>query len=343
MKKILAMILAMLLVMSMTAAFAAEDQETVNIKKTYKAVNGGVSPAETFSFSSFTQVSIAENDAATWPETLPTITDISYSEGDATSDGTGNGTKTATITLPTYTAVGVYTYSFNEVTPTTKTAGVTYNSDTLYLVVTVVQDGDNKPRVAAVHCEGEISPSYEEGSTKTDEFENTYESGTLAVSKTVTGNLGDKSKYFDVTVTFTAADGEAIKSTIKYSGGKYTTEQTVSGNTVTIQVKDSDTVTFTNVPEGVSYTVVEADYTKKADNTEDYDAAVYANSDNTTTTTGSGSIDAGDADTVGITNNKDITIDTGVILQYAPYIAILAVVLAGAILLIIRRRRNNED
>ena len=35
-------------------------------------------------------------------------------------------------------------------------------------------------------------------------------------------------------------------------------------------------------------------------------------------------------------------IKTGVILQYAPYIAILAVVVIGAILLIVRRRRKDD-
>ena len=351
MKKILAMILAMLLVMSMTTAFAAEGDEggeggtttytdvsTVTITKTYKAVNSGVSPEETFSFSEFTKVpysetqEVGENPAASFPSTMPSISSITYNEGDATSDGKDTGTKTATITLPSYSAVGVYTYSFYEVTPETKTAGVTYKPETelLYLVVTVVEE-NGKKRIAAVHCEGSHEAN---ASSKTDTFVNTYESGTLAVDKKVTGNLGDKSKYFKVTVEFTAASGETINSTITYSGGKYgETETAITNNKAEIEIKNGDTVTFTNVPEGVTWKVTEDDYTAAANG--GYDAATYSKQTDTMT--------AGGKATCTITNNKEITPDTGVILQYAPYIAILAVVLAGAIMMIIRRRRNNED
>ena len=293
MKKFLAMFLTALLVLSMGVVAMADadttnDDATVTITKTYKAVNGGVSPAETFTFSAFTQVDIKDNPDATWPKDLPTITSIAYTEGAATAAG---ATATATITLPTYTAVGVYTYSFNEVTPTTKTAGVTYNSTTLYLVVTVIEGTDDQLRVAAVHCEGSRTAGKYGQDPKTDKFENKYESGTLAVSKSVTGNMGDKSKYFNVTVTFEAADGEVINSTIKYSGGKYDEAVTVVDNTATIQVKDGDTVTFTNIPEGVTWKVEEADYTKS----DGYDEATYD--------TQSGVMTVGGAATSTITNN----------------------------------------
>lgn len=332
MKKILALALALMLCLC-SVAFADTitdpnkdktenfvDEATVLLSKTYTDANDGVNPAETFSFSEFTEVSIKENNAATWPATKPTITSISFDEGEATA------TKTATITLPTYTAVGIYTYSFNEVVPDTKTAGVTYNGGTMYLVVTVVEQ-NGKVRVAAVHCEGDPANNGE----KTDNFENTYESGTLAVSKTVTGNMGDKTKYFDVTVTFAAASGEAINSTIKYSGGKYTNEVTVTNNTATIQLKHGDTVTFTNVPEGVTWTVVEADYTGEGEG-KGYEAAKYSKSTD--------SIAAGDADTCSITNNKGVSVDTGIALDNAPYMIVLALVVVAGVMMMKKRSYN---
>ncbi len=48
-------------------------------------------------------------------------------------------------------------------------------------------------------------------------------------------------------------------------------------------------------------------------------------------------------ETVTITNNKgDDTIDTGVILDNAPYILMLAVVAGGAMTLVIKKRREEE-
>ncbi|MBR6212100.1 MAG: hypothetical protein IKQ64_03535 [Bacteroidales bacterium] len=323
MKKFLAIILAVVLMLSLSVVALADDEEfedvsTITITKTFTDVNGGVSPAETFSFSDFETVEILENDAAEFPETLPTIDDVSFDEGEATAS------KTATITLPEYDAVGIYVYSFTE--EAGNTAGVTYNSDTFYLVVTVIEQ-DGKVRVAAVHCEG----GYEAGTygeePKTDEFENTYESGTLEVTKAVTGKLGDKTKYFEVTVTFTPADGEVINSTITYSGGQYAQDVTVENNTATFQVKDSDTITFTNIPEGVTWEVEEADYSNDGYDTT-YDAAT-------------GTIAAGDADTCTITNDKDTTPDTGITLDSLPYILIGMVVLAAAVAMILNKRRNN--
>ena len=249
----------------------------------------------------------AAADVTTANAPVPTIGSVSFGKGDATEDG---AEATAAISLPAYTSVGIYTYKFNEAIPTNKTAGVTYNEDDLYLVVTVVEQ-NGKVRVAAVHCEGSTDAGEYGVEPKTDKFENTYESGTLAVSKTVTGNLGDKSKYFDVTVTFTAASGEVINSTITYKGGQYTDDVTVADNTATIQVKDGDTVTFSNVPEGVTWAVSEADYTG-----EGYDAASISAE--------SGTMTAGGADTSEITNNKAATIDTGINMDSLPYIVMTA-------------------
>ena len=172
--KLFAVLLAPVMVLGMSATVLADgedenytDASTVTITKVYKSVGGGVSPAETFTFSEFTPAdSVEENSAATFPETLPTITNITAAEGAATAAG---AELTATITLPTYTAVGIYKYTFSEVTPATKTAGVSYAEGNYTLVVTVIEQ-DGKVRVGAVHCESPVSPSYEEGSTKTDKL-----------------------------------------------------------------------------------------------------------------------------------------------------------------------------
>ena len=115
MKKLLAMLLAMTMVMSMGLTVMADDGDqptepsdasSITITKTYKAANGGVSPAETFAFSALTCESVTDAaegvTAADAP--IPTIESVTYAAGDASADGTGTGTKTATITLPAITA-----------------------------------------------------------------------------------------------------------------------------------------------------------------------------------------------------------------------------------------------
>ena len=333
MKKLLAIALVLVLVLSLgVTAFAAEgeattysDASTATITKIYKAANGGVSPAETFSFTTLECESVTDAaDGVTKDNApVPTIGTAAFTEGEATPAG---AEKDVTITLPEYTSVGIYTYKFKEAVPTTKTAGVTYNDTQLYLVVTVVEQ-NGKVRVAAVHCEGSHDAGTYGTAPKTDEFTNTYESGTLAVTKSVTGNMGDKTKYFDVTVTFTAASGEQINSTITYTGGQYTEAVTVSNNTATIQVKDGDTVTFSNVPKGVTWAVEEASYTS-----DGYDAAAYSTQTDTMT--------AGGEATCTITNNKDVTVDTGISLDSLPYILIVAVVLSAAAVMFVSKRRS---
>lgn len=341
MKKLIALLLAMTMVLGMGATVMAADGDqqppdagTVTITKIYKAPNGGVSPLETFTFSTLSCIEVTDVAAGVSiaDAPIPTIVPVSYTEGEATTDGSGTGTKTAEITLPAVSAfpsVGVYTYKFNEEAGTT--AGVTYKTEDLFLVVTVIQGSDGKLRVAAVHCEGSHNKGTKGDGTKKDDFENEYKSGTLAVTKKVTGNLGDQSKYFKVKVTFTAAAGKEIRSTIKYSGGSKGYENVkVQNNTAEIEVKHNDTVTFENVPEGVTWKVEESSYTA-----DGYDAATYSKETDT--------IAAGDADTCTITNNKEQTIDTGINMDSLPYFVIIGIVAAVAVVFFMKRRASVEE
>ncbi len=333
MKKLLSIALVLVLVLSLGATAFAEgetyaDAETATITKIYKAANGGVSPEETFSFTTLVCDSVTDAAEGVTKDNapVPTIGTAEFAEGAATADG---AEVDVTITLPTYTSVGIYTYKFTEAVPETKTAGVTYNDTQLYLVVTVIEQG-GKVRVAAVHCEGSHEANAQ---SKTDEFTNTYESGTLSVSKSVTGNLGDKTKYFKVTVTFAAAEGETIASTIKYSGGSdayavaETSPATVSNNTVELYLKDGDTFTFTNIPKGATYTVVE----------DDYSGDGYTTSGEVEEAT---AMTAGGTPAVTITNNKVAEVDTGIVLDSLPYILLVAVVLSAAAVMFVNKRRS---
>lgn len=335
MKKILSLALALVLVLSMsTVAFATggeettyDDMSTVTLTKEYKLTNAGTtSPAETFAFSTLTctNVTDAANGVTTTNAPVPTIGSVSYTAGEAGGD---SAKKNITITLPEYTSVGIYTYTFTETDG--GTAGVTYRSEPITLVVTVIEQG-GKVRVAAVHTEGASE-------AKSGEFNNKYSAGSLSVKKNVTGIMGDQQKEFTVKVTFTAPAGDTVREAITYVDG--TESKTIAGGwtgskEVEITLKHNETVTFTNIPYGVTYTVVENDYTAKENG--GYDAASYKFDDNNK------KIDSA-SESVTITNNKGGNIDTGINMDSMPYILMLAVVFMGLFVFFSKKRKMREN
>ena len=359
-KRILAFMMAAAMVFgSATAVMAADegqsstaDKMTVTITKNYQ-VNGAdaVSPAETFRFEDATLAFVAGtkyND----PNAVDTekavengmkipadvrtidITEPSYSEGE-------NGEKdiTAVITAAKYDSVGRYIYTFQETAG--NTAGVTYDSGKYRLYVTVINGntaGTYKIAAAYVKKEGET--------TKVQEIVNTYQSGNLKITKTVTGNMGDKNKVFDVNVTLTVAGGKTVNAPVSIVANDGTAQDKAeisttdwSGNqaTVTVKVKNGTTVELKNLPVGVSYTVEEATY-------NDYTTSYTQNGTRLTGTPADRAVRATATDTVVIKNHKDTTVDTGVIISNLPYILILAAVAAGLVLFAAgKKRRADED
>ena len=328
-KKLFSLGLALMLAMSFcVAAFADgteevayEDMSTVTLTKEYKLTNSGtLSPQETFGFSAITCVAVEQGGvgvtAANAP--VPTIGTIAYAKGEA---GSGTAVKTVTITLPTYEAVGIYQYTFRELAG--DTAGVSYRGEDIRLVVTVIEQ-DGKTRVAAIHTE-------DGNGQKSASFDNTYSAGALSVSKQVTGLMGDREKPFEVKVTLRAPTGQTVKSDISYTIGDVTTD--VPADTgwttkeVTLTLKHGQTAMFTNIPYGVSYAVVESDYTA-----EGYDAPTYGYGDNTQV------VDTA-SETVGIVNNKGGRVDTGIAVDSLPYVLLLGVVCGGGVLLLGKKRR----
>lgn len=327
MKKFVAILLTLMLVLGIGAAVATEaevtpttdtdltDHGTVTIKKVYKLVGAGTSPAETFTLEQVGVGRVTDGDATSAPA-LGTITGAAFNEGAATADGTTIGN--ITVALPEYTNVGVYEYTLQEVAG--NTAGVAYYGKTIKLVVTVVNGTVGNIRVAAVHTE-------DEGGTKSSEFINTYRAGTLKVSKTVAGNLGDKNKYFEFKVTLTGENGKTYGASYAVTGGSKddNPKSIVIGQETTFMLKHGDTLSIANLPYNVTYTVTET-----------------ADADYETTKTGdTGTISAAEQ-TAAFTNTKTGSIDTGVTTENLPYVLLIGfVVLAGAALLIKRKAHNN--
>lgn len=257
---------------------------------------------------------------------MPTLSD--------TSDTTLSPGETGSLVynLPLYQKVGIYYYTIAQTAG--QTAGVAYDTRVFVLKVTVIEQ-DGLVRVAAVHAETATGEKVGEENG----FVNTYSAGSLSVTKNVTGNLGDQTKDFNVTVTFTAPASLSVNSEIKYTddgveetivpsewNGAEGASKTAS---VVIDLKHNETVTFTNIPYGVTYTVEEDDYTSEA--MGKYDEADYTFSDTKK------EIDSS-SDTVTITNNKGTTVDTGVVLDSLPYVLLIAVAVVGVVAFTAKKR-----
>lgn len=344
-----ALALSMMFAMAVPMAFAESMPEVApsapHITKKYTATNANTtSPAETFTFTAVAKdvknagVNAAGNAITAVDAPQLTIEAAAYGSGDATTTGAD---KTLVISHTTpFPNVGIYYYTVTEAA--SNKAGVTTHEEDMLLKVSVIYNDAGTALEEKYAFYTAMDDKGEGKGTKNSAVENTYSAGSLEVKKVVTGNLGDKNKKFNVTVTFTAPEGKTVAGTISYSEGGVS--KTIAPSdwkddvaTVKIAVAHDNTITFTNIPYGVTYTVVEDDYTKAADGTtKDYDEANYNFTDSNK------KIDSA-TDTVTITNNKgDSNIDTGVILDNAPYMLMLTVVAAGAMTLVIKKRREEE-
>ena len=353
-KKLTAGALALSMMFAMaTPAFALTSAEVPSpyITKKYTATNAGTSsPEETFTFTAVaTDVKNAGVNAdgnAITKDDAPelTIEAATYNAGGATTAGAD---KTLKISHDDpFPNVGIYYYTVTEAA--SNKAGVTTHEGNMLLKVSVVyNDAGTRLEEKYAFYNGMNSTTGEGTGTKGAAIENTYSAGSLEVKKVVTGNLGDKNKMFNVTVTFTAPAGKTVAGDISYAenGARKTIAPNAWENgvaTAKIAVSHGDTITFTNIPYDVTYTVVEDDYTKTAGGAKDYDEAQYAAVDVDTENGTVGKIDTA-SETMTITNNKgDNNIDTGVILDNAPYMLMLAVVAGGAMMLVIKKRREEE-
>ena len=135
---------------------------------------------------------------------------------------------------------------------------------------------------------------------------NTYERKTaeVTISKMVTGNMGDQTKYFTFAVY---VDGEQF-------GEEFT-------------LKHGETKKIAGVPVGATFKVEEqnpAPYKVKINDQEDADAIIEFTVE-----------DAGR--TVAYENNYNVKIDTGVSLDVIPFVILLAI--AGGALVLLNRKR----
>ena len=243
----------------------------------------------------------------------------------------GETQKELTIKLPAYPVVGVYEYDITE--ENSNYEGMTYATG-LKLKVTVVSKLDeNKQPTGALEIAGialrQTNSAGEE--VKVGEFENEYAAGDLKVTKKVAGNLGDTTKPFPITINLTSTRTVNSEVTYKVNGGE---AQTVTWNgtsaTVSVNLKHNDYVEVFNLPEGVTYTVVEDAAIKHeataAEGKFDNEPNTYAVTGEKTDTQ---DVKATETADVTITNTKGFEPDTGIVLDTLPYVLMMMLAMVG--------------
>lgn len=335
MKKFLAILLAMMLVMVSVAAMAANVDPDTGTKPP-KPISEYRSDATSFTTNGFIKT-YDDADTAIIPDETLEFTSTPDSGNPDTTNVTITGYKATdksgniTVNIPSYSKAGVYKYTIAEKPGSSQ--GVTYSTDTVGMTVLVSYDYENEKLVTTIGITKNTS------GVKENEFTNKYEVGDLELTKTVSGNLANREQYFEVTVTFTATN--KVNSDITVSGASdEESNQTVlkgwTGNKpVNVKIKHNETITFQNVPKDVTYTVVEAAKHSQADpnGTDGSKGYTVTYSEETKKITAS-------TVSTSITNTKNVTPDTGITLETLPYVLMMALAMMGLVALKLRKREE---
>lgn len=210
----------------------------------------------------------------------------------------------------------------------------------------------------------------------TDAFKNKYGDGNiqnLKLSKTVHGALGNLSKDFTFKIKFTKADAlQNNTDTGLYKGpqvAELSSTATIKDGTTdiaksayleldkeyTVTLTHGQKIVFGNLPEGIKYEVYEKgsafNAEKNAVTKDEYTVVVRESTDANSTAIAFDTTDKntvkGSVSTANVTtafhNTHEGQPDMGVVLDNAPYIAMLAIVAIGGVALMLNKRRRDEE
>ena len=352
---------------------------TLTLTKHYNVVKGKA-PLEDFKFDvTYIGSMSVETDVNYTGAKIPQkIAEFNADTTGATKTGLPVGNYSANFTIPmselglnSLGGTGIFVYKIAE--ENAGTPGVVYNTDggALYMIVTVthkttganhqIVDGQYDYAVALRRASADATVVQALTGTKVsagDAFHNTYGADNavnavngVELKKTVHGNFGDLGKEFTFNVAFTkGADKNygpiTVDNTAGYDiykaaengekGEKVEGTELEYGQTYIVTLKHDTKITFNNLPAGVTYTMTEKGK-DAASNTLDGLYVVKGEQPNGTVSAGA------EVDKVNIENTNEGTPDMGVVLDNAPYIAMLAIVAIGGVALMLNKRRRDEE
>lgn len=288
-------------------------------------------------------------------------------------DGSGIYKRTFDIDVAALTKnkpVGEYTFTITE-TMAKAYQSVTAERETLTMVVSKVNAKELKADstaefgyfVALKTANGKV--------LATEAFKNFYgDKGSihdLTLSKTVHGALGNLSKDFTFKIKFTKADAlQNNTDTGLYKGpqvAELSSTATIKDGTTdiaksayleldkeyTVTLRHNDSLNLSNLPAGIKYEIYEDGSQVEAgtvvvtvDNVKYTVTVTDTAFDTTETTKIKGTVNNTDV-TAAFQNTNPDSPDMGVILDNAPYIALLAIVAIGGVALMLNKRRRDEE
>lgn len=296
---------------------------------------------------------------------------VEFNAGNYTSNGVYTGTfKLDVAKLTEGKSVGKYTFTIVE-SMDKAYQSVTAERGTVKMVISKVNAKEVDSTATADF--GYFVALYDSEDNKilaTDAFKNKYGDGNiqkLKLSKTVHGALGNLSKDFTFKIKFTKADAlQNNTDTGLYKGPQVAelsnTATLKDGTTAisqnayleldkeyTVTLRHNDSLKLSNLPAGIKYEIYE-------DGSQVEAGAVVVTVDNVkyTVTVTDTAFDTTETPKIKDTvNNTDVTAafqntnpdspDMGVVLDNAPYIAMLAIVAIGGVALMLNKRRRDEE
>lgn len=329
-----------------TSVFAEEAIPTVDkngqvsITKDFVMAEGIDTPASTFKF---TATSTTEGA----PEA--TIENITFSETDEETpvDGIKTVSKNSNISFGTFPHAGEYVYTVTETKESTN--GVEYSEDT-YTLRVYVKNGDSGLEIRNMTAEKGTSDGTEGNKVSEMKFTNTYrKNASLEITKVTTGELADKTKDFEFTITIIPSKTE--KNQTSYTGKIGDEEVTVMANQEnTFQLHNGETLKFDSLPAGTRYVVTE----KEANDGYTPSVTVIENGTNTVTKTanseteGISSANEQETNLVGEKDNKVTFTNTyksipltGIFMNNLPFVIVIGIaVLALGTLAVLKKQKN---
>lgn len=239
-----------------------------------------------------------------------------------------------------YNKVGKYAYTISE--DDTMIPGITKDNRTLKMIITVVNKTSENLDYNTGY--GYYVGLFNQDGSKADDFTNTYNSYSLEVKKTVKGNFGDLNDTFTFDITLGGADGKdknyasatvTVSDAANAANGK---TWTIGGGAQSVTLKHGQTITISNLPVGVTYTVTEQGAHEEGWIYKTTGEAVASEDGTKPSITADNS-----SKKVEIVNEHEGTPDMGVVLDNAPYIAMLAIVAIGGVALMLNKRRRDEE